>query len=83
MSKIKDTTRTVCTIGRVRVGSIDPKIPETVVLGPFQQVWVYEDEPPEEVLDVTMQELEDLLLQVLISLHPRSYSSPWQWVSNG
>jgi len=66
--KIKDTTRTVCTIGRVRVGSIDPKITETVVLDAFQQVWVYEDEPPEKVLDVTMQELEDLLLQVLISV---------------
>ena len=65
--KAKETTRTVCTVGRVKVGSIDPKITGTVTLDAFQQVWVYEGEPPEEVMDVTMEELEQLLQDVMIS----------------
>jgi hypothetical protein len=65
--KAKETTRTVCTVGRVKVGSIDPKIAGTVTLDAFQQVWVYEDEPPEEVMDVTMEQLEQLLQEVMIS----------------
>ncbi|MGA1790879.1 MAG: FecR domain-containing protein [bacterium] len=65
--KAKETTRAVCTVGRVKVGSIDPKITGTVTLDAFQQVWVYEDEPPEEVMDVTMEQLEQLLQDVMIS----------------
>jgi hypothetical protein len=65
--KAKETTRAVCTVGRVKVGSIDPKITGTVTLDAFQQVWVYEDEPPEEAMDVTMKELEQLLQEIMIS----------------
>lgn len=64
---IRDTTRAVCTLGRVWVGSTSLDVAETVILDPFNQVWVNEDEPPQGVVDVTIEELGGILQDVMIS----------------
>jgi len=66
--KITDSTRTICTVGSVEVRNVDPKIPDRVVLEAFQQVWVFEGAPPEDVMDVSMEELEGLLQEIMISV---------------
>ncbi|MGA1844118.1 MAG: FecR domain-containing protein [bacterium] len=65
---IEDSTRAICTVGSVEVRNVDPQIPDRVVLGAFQQVWVFEGAPPEEIMDVTMEELEGLLQEIMISV---------------
>ncbi|MGA1795914.1 MAG: FecR domain-containing protein [bacterium] len=66
--KAVDSTRAICTVGSVEVRNVDPKIPDRVILGAFQQVWVFDGAPPEDIMDVTMEELEGLLQEIMISV---------------
>ncbi|MGA1870037.1 MAG: FecR domain-containing protein [bacterium] len=67
---MKYITRVICRKGRIRVRSSDRKIPEEIFLGPLEQSYIIEEEPPQEKIEITIEELEEIIHMTTIQSGP-------------
>ncbi|MBN2372448.1 FecR domain-containing protein [bacterium] len=80
--KEKETTRVICTDGYIEVGNADPDMPAKVKIGPLQQVWVFEDEMPGEIEEISLEAVEEILEGIVLSVEEewaaKGYAQPAQ-----